>query len=55
MLVWTVAYFIPLGVIPLMERGGEGMSPDDITRTARAWIFWDWFRLGGTPASYLTS
>jgi hypothetical protein len=29
------------------------MSPDEITRTARAWIFWDWFRMAGTVASYL--
>ena len=53
MLIWTAAYFIPRGVIPLMQRGGEGMSPDEITRTARAWIFWDWFRMAGTVASYL--
>ena len=53
MLFWTAAYFVPRGVIPLMERGGEGMSPDEITHTARAWIFWDWFRMAGTTASYL--
>ena len=55
MLFWTAAYFVPGGVIPLMERGGEGMSPDEITRTARAWIFWDWFHMAGTTASYLCS
>jgi hypothetical protein len=53
MLIWTVIYFIPQGVVPLMQRGGEGMSPDEITRTARAWIFWDWFRVAGTTAAYL--
>ncbi len=53
MLVWTVVYFIPKGVIPLFVRGGEGMSPEEITRTARAWIFWDWFRMAGTLASLL--
>jgi hypothetical protein len=53
MLIWTAAYFIPKGVIPLMQRGGAGMSPDEIVRTARAWIFWDWFRMAGTTASYL--
>ena len=53
MLFWTAAHFVPRGVIPLMERRGAGMSPDEITRTARAWIFWDWFRMAGTTASYL--
>jgi hypothetical protein len=53
MLIWTFVYFVPQGVIPLMVRGGEGMSPEAITRTARAWIFWDWFRMAGTLASYL--
>lgn len=53
MLVWTVVYFIPGGVIPLMVRGGDGLSPETITQMARAWIFWDWFRMAGTLASYL--
>ena len=53
MLAWTVAYFIPHGVLPLMVRGGAGMTPEAITETARAWIFWDWFRMAGTLASYL--
>ena len=53
MLIWTAVYFVPEGVIPLMQRGGEGMSPEEITRTARAWIFWDWFRMAGTTAAYL--
>jgi hypothetical protein len=53
MLAWTVAYFIPRGVIPLMVRGGEGLTPAAITQMARAWIFWDWFRMAGTLASYL--
>lgn|SRR5690349_6743824 len=53
LLVWTAVYFVPKGVTPLMVRGGEGMSPHEITRTARAWIFWDWFRMAGTVASYL--
>jgi hypothetical protein len=26
---------------------------DEITRMARAWIFWDWFRIAGTLGSYL--
>ena len=53
MLAWTVAYFIPRGVIPLMVRGGEGLTPDAITQMARAWIFWDWFRMAGTLGAYL--
>jgi hypothetical protein len=53
MLAWTVVYFIPKGVTPLMVQGGAGLSPEAITRMARAWIFWDWFRMGGTLASYL--
>ena len=53
MLVWTAVYFIPGGVIPLMVRGGEGLTPETITRMARAWIFWDWFRMAGTLVSYL--
>lgn len=53
MLVWTEVYFIPKGVIPLMVRAGAGLSPDEITRRAQAWIFWDWFRTAGTVAAYL--
>ena len=53
MLAWTVVYFIPQGVIPLMVRGGDGLTPEAITQMARAWIFWDWFRMAGTLASYL--
>lgn len=53
MLAWTAVYFIPGGVIPLMVRGGEGLTPEAITEMARAWIFWDWFRIAGTLGSYL--
>ena len=53
MLAWTAVYFIPRGVIPLMVRGGEGLAPEAITQMARAWIFWDWFRMAGTLGSYL--
>lgn len=52
MLIWTAVYFVPKGVIPLMERAGEGLSPDEITRMAKAWIFWDWFRVAGTIAMF---
>ena len=53
MLAWTVVYFIPKGVTPLMVRGGDGLTPEAITQMARAWIFWDWFRMAGTLGSYL--
>ena len=53
MLVWTAVYFIPKGVIPLMQRGGVGLTPEAITQMGRAWIFWDWFRMAGTLGSYL--
>ena len=53
MLAWTVLYFIPQGVVPLMLRAGAGLAPDAITEMARAWIFWDWFRMAGTLAAYL--
>ena len=53
MLAWTAAFFIPSGVMPLMVRGGAGMTPEAITQMARAWIFWDWFRMAGTLGSYL--
>jgi hypothetical protein len=53
MLAWTVVYFIPAGVTPLMVRGGAGLGPEAITQMARSWIFWDWFRMAGTLASYL--
>jgi hypothetical protein len=53
LLAWTLLYFVPKGVIPLMLRGGEGLAPDGITQMARAWIFWDWLRMAGTLASYL--
>jgi hypothetical protein len=53
MLAWTALYFVPNGVIPLMLRAGAGLTPEEITQTARAWIFWDWFRMAGTLGSYL--
>jgi hypothetical protein len=53
LLAWTAVYFIPAGVIPLMVRGGNGLAPEAITQMARAWIFWDWFRMAGTLGSYL--
>jgi glycine/D-amino acid oxidase-like deaminating enzyme len=53
LLAWTAVYFIPRGVVPLMVRGGEGMTPEAITQMARAWIFWDWFRMAVTLGSYL--
>jgi hypothetical protein len=53
LLAWTVVYFIPQGVMPLMVRGGEGLAPEEITRMATAWIFWDWIRMAGTLVSYL--
>jgi hypothetical protein len=31
-----------------MVRGGDGLTPEAITHMARAWIFWDWFRMAGT-------
>ncbi|HYX29675.1 MAG TPA: hypothetical protein VE863_14005 [Pyrinomonadaceae bacterium] len=53
MLVWTEVYFVPKGVIPLMAHAGEGLSSDEITRLAKSWIFWDWFRMAGTVGAYL--
>jgi len=53
MLAWTGLYFVPKGVMPLMLRGGDGLEPEEITQMARAWIFWDWFRMAGTLAAYL--
>src|SRR5437879_4753302 len=52
-LIWTVVWFIPQGVTPLMIRAGAGMSPEEITRRLNAWIFWDWFRLALVVSSYL--
>jgi hypothetical protein len=53
LLAWTAVYFIPRGVVTLMVRGGSGQAPEAITQMARAWIFWDWFRMAGTLGSYL--
>jgi len=53
MLLWTEIYFVPKGVIPLMARAGAGLSGDQITTMAKAWILWDWFRMAGTVAAYL--
>lgn len=47
-MVWTALWFIPKGVIPLMEQAGAGMTPDEITARARTWIFLDWFRMALT-------
>jgi len=35
-----------------LEGGVEHDERDPGTRTARAWIFWDGFRMAGTVASY---
>ena len=53
MLAWTGLYFIPNGVMPLMQRGGDGLAPETITQMAEAWIFWDWFRMAATLGAYL--
>jgi len=53
MLAWTAVFFVPKGVIPLMLRGGDGLTPEAIGQMARSWIFWDWFRMAGTLGSYL--
>ena len=53
MLVWTEVFFVPKGVIPLMAHAGAGLSPEEITRLAKSWIFWDWFRMAGTVVAYL--
>ena len=53
MLVWTEVFLVPKGVIPLMAHAGAGLSPEEITRLARSWIFWDWFRMAGTVVAYL--
>jgi hypothetical protein len=53
MLVWTAVFFIPNGVIPLMQRGGEGLARETITQMAESWIFWDWFRMAITLGAYL--
>jgi hypothetical protein len=53
MLTWTVVYFIPRGVIPLMQQGGDGLTPAAITQMAEGWIFWDWFRMAATLGPYL--
>jgi hypothetical protein len=52
-LVWTAAWFIPQGVVPLMERAGEGLTPEEISARASSWIFWDWFRMALTLGSLL--
>lgn len=51
-LIWTFVWFVPQGVIPLMAQAGAGMTPQEITARAQAWIFWDWFRMALTAAAY---
>jgi len=51
-IVATIVYFFPRGVTPLMLRAGEGMTGDEITRMAKAWIFWDWVRFVGLIAIF---
>lgn len=46
--IWTEAWFVPRGVIPLMVKAGNGMTPEEVTARASAWIFWDWFRMALT-------
>jgi hypothetical protein len=51
-LIATLVYFVPRGVIPLMKHAGAGLSGDEITRMARAWVFWDWFRMAATAGCF---
>lgn len=50
--VATGLWFIP-GVLRLMRDGGVGLSPDEITRSAQAWLFWDKFRFAGVVLVFL--
>ncbi len=52
-MVWTVVWFVPRGVIPLMVRAGNGMTPAEITELAQAWIFRDWFRMAIAAGAYV--
>jgi hypothetical protein len=51
-LIATLVYFVPRGVIPLMKNAGAGLTGDEITRMARAWVFWDWFRMAVTAGCF---
>jgi len=51
-LIATLLYFVPSGVIPLMKNAGAGLSSDEITRMARQWVFWDWFRLAAMAGCF---
>ena len=50
----TLLWFVPRGVIPLFVRAGAGMSPEAITHLAKAWIFWDWFRLAALIGTFFS-
>lgn len=51
--VWTGLYFVPKGVVPLMVQAGAGMTPEEITARAEAWIFWDRVRFVVIVLAYL--
>ncbi len=50
---WTGLYFVPKGVVPLMVQAGAGMTPEEITARAEAWIFWDRVRFVVIVLAYL--
>ena len=53
-IVATAAWFIP-GVMRLMRDAGRGLSPEEITRSAQAWLFWDRVRFAAVGAVLLAT
>jgi len=41
--------------LAVVDRGGEGMSPEEITPRASAWILWDWLRMAITAVAFFAS
>ncbi|HEY0021854.1 MAG TPA: hypothetical protein VGB24_03060 [Longimicrobium sp.] len=52
--LWTGSYFIP-EIEPLMVKAGAGLTPEQITERAGAWLFWDRIRFLLIIAAYLAS
>jgi len=41
--------------LAVVDCGGEGMSPEEITSRASAWILWDWLRMAVTAVAFFAS
>lgn len=53
-LIWTIAFFIPV-LVKTQGNRGAGLSGDEITRYAVQWVHWNYVRLALLAGAWLVS